>query len=259
MLKKSENFRFNLETRDIHQTAKERLEQIKPLLRLEADRLRKYGAPVDDETRIDMNAFSKIGQYEPAMIQDDLRQVAEKEKLFISQNRPEELLAKNVGELLEVTKTILFNKYWFKKNFIALRTSKFDDYHFGIDELIFDTATFQPLAVIDTSTIHKNIHAKVARGGQIKYGLKWEKKGFRPSLLAHLPVFVVQIKNDEVLRLAREVISGELSPENQAMEKSILTELKNQSETFGQTAPDKIAGDAYREAATTFEAISKIV
>ncbi len=257
MLKEPESFKFNFETRDMHETARQRLEQLKPQLKAESERLRKFGAPVEDDARIDMKAFSQIGRYDPKMIAADLDEIAQKEKLFQSQNQPEELAAKNIGELLEVTKTILFNRYWFKKNFIALRTSKFDDYKSGVDELVFDTYTRKPFAVIDMTTISKDIGVKVRRGGQIKYGLKWEKKNFEPRSLENLPVFVVQIKNEQVLGLAREVLAGELSPESQSMEKSILVELKRQCEDFSATAPNKLSADAYKEAADVFETILK--
>ncbi len=246
--------RASFESREMYETAKERLLKLKPILKSEMERFKKIGAPIDEEGRIDMNAFSKIGQYDPKMIAQDAELVKKKEVMFETQNTPETNLAKNIGELLEVTKTILFNRHWFKGNFIALRTTKFDDYSFGIDELIFDTATYKPLAIIDVTTDprKKDMARKTSKGGRLKYGLAWDKKGFKAKALENLPVFVVQIRNEEVLRLAREIIDKKLSPESEVMEKNILMELKNQCEEYGRVASSQLVRESYREAAEIF-------
>lgn len=248
--------KISFETRDTWETAKARLEKLKPFLKTQAEKLRKMGAPVDDEARIDMSLFSKIGKYDQKMIDADSAQVKQREELHGTEIDPMKTLAKSMGELLEVTKTLLFNQHWFKRNFLALRTSKFDDYVLGIDELLFDTVTFKPLAVIDTTTAVKDVEAKITRGGKIKYGLKWEKKGFVPSALENLPVFVVQIKNEDVLRLARELLEGAKFGEvSQKLEKSVLERLRLQCEEYGTSHPNKISAEAYTDASEVFKLI----
>ena len=258
--KEAEPPRISFEKRDLYNTAEARLNLLKPLLAEEAGRLKKLGAPVDGEARIDISAFSKIGQYDTKIIEKDLGEITDKEQMFKHQNTPGAEMARSIGELLEVTKTILFNRYWFNQNFIALRTSKHDDYHFGIDELVFDRFAREPLsepmAVIDMTTDprRKDMDEKTARGGKVKYGLRWDKKkkAFKAGSLENLPIFVVQIKNEQVLALAREILDKKLSPESQALEKDILTELRDQCDDYGPSSPNKAVAESYKKAAETF-------
>jgi len=162
----------------------------------------------------------------------------------------------SIGELLETVKTITFNKLWFKGRLVALRTSKFDDYFNGIDEVIFDTETYQPLAAVDTTTNIKEksekIIDKIKKGSQIKYGF-YLKEGVKKSSLNDLPTFIISLKPEELLEFSQKIIEH---PNDKKFdldtEKNILESLKTQSKEFEKIAEPKMK-HLYKMAGQIFE------
>ena len=116
---------------------------LKPLLENESEKLRGRGFPVGADGRLLPEEYKGI--YRPEEITNDLRKV----RLLESKYREEE--GKPIGDLLEVAKTLAFNRFWFGGRLIAVRASNYDDYFNGVDEIIFDAETFQSLAAIDTT------------------------------------------------------------------------------------------------------------
>lgn len=262
MNNKPESFGFKhpeAKSPDRIQTPERLLEQLKNKLKQESELIRELGAPVDDEARIDMMAFSKIGKYDLKMVQNDLLKVADIEAGFREKdkNDPDSARKRTIGELFEVTKTILFNEYWFKENFVALRASKYDDYCNHVDEVIFDIKTHKPFAVIDTTTMLKDVKdlaTKIGKFSGIKYGLAWESEDFKTRALNELPVFILHINKEQVEALANQILSEHLSYEGRTLRTTILQDLLNQSNGLSKFFPQKAS--EYKDAGKIFTDIT---
>ncbi len=129
-----------LEKQDIEEQGKEKLAELLPLLEQLAKELQSR-FPVGKDCRIQTQEFEDVFSLEE--IKKDQKRVESLEKKFSE---------KNIGELLEVIKTLTFNQLWFSNDLISLRTSKFDDYCNGVDEVVIDIKTNEVLAAIDETT-----------------------------------------------------------------------------------------------------------
>jgi len=127
------------------------------------------GFLVDEECRLDLEKLKKIkGLYAPKVVESDKKRVAtrkkeieaERERLLASKNFDGVFLQK-IGELTEKLKTISFNKFWFKDRFFGLRTSFYDDYFNGIDEIILDPKTPRVVAAIDITSKKEALRSKI--------------------------------------------------------------------------------------------------
>jgi len=215
----------------------EKLEvELLPELKELSEDLNEKGFPVDEKCRIKSEAFKDI--FGERMILADKRAVEKIEGKFQKEGN------ESMGELLETVKTITFNKLWFDGRLIALRTSKFDDYLNGIDEVIFDTETHQPLAAVDTTTNIKEktgeIIDKIRKGSQVKYGF-YIKDGIKKGSLNDLPTFIISLKPEELLNFVQKIIEH---PNDKKFdldtEKNIIESLKRQSEEFEKIANPKM-------------------
>ncbi len=238
------------EKRDINEAAGEHLEKMKEFLMAEGERLRGEGFPVDEECRIDLAAFD--GSYSKEVLEHDQERISKTESDF------ENSQSEKIAELLEAVKTLVFNKFWFDGRLVAVRTSKFDDYVNGVDQLILDRETFQPLAAVDTTLDWKSklpkIMDKIQKGGVVKYGVGLSKNGVEKINYAGLPVFIISLNGDEVLELARGIEAGELGPEGDRLASVVAEELSRQSQQLSVLAGKKLQ-DSYSAANKIFKAL----
>lgn len=220
-------------------------EILNKLLKEEADGLRKLGIGVDDECRIKISEFKKL--FGEEKIEKDLKKIEEKELKFEKKAQK--------GEMLEMAKTLAFNNKWFNGKLIAIRTSKYDDYFNGVDQLIFDQETKTPLAAVDTTTNWKDkageLQEKIKNGARVKYGLDfkndlWKKKSYRD-----LPFFIISVNEEELLTVLEDIEKGKLGDKSTGVEKRVLKELKLESEEFRESASPKLK-QSYKQAADIF-------
>jgi len=231
-----------------------KLEQLMPLLEDEAEKLRTRGFPLTDDLRIDPLAFK--GTYTVDDIQRDARRVYEREGQFKKGG--------DIGKLLEVVKTLAFNRLWFRGKFVAVRTARYDDIFNNIDEIIFDVETHTPLAVVDTTTDLESklgdpeFLEKLKKGGAIKYGLGLEANGVSKKNYPKLPIFIVSLRADDVRSLADELLKGgPITETSVLLERVIVQELRMQSDKLGMhnnipKFPENIR-QGYIESQTVFD------
>jgi len=243
------------EQKDIYEKAGEYIEKLLPELKEISEELKEKNFPVDEVCRINTEAFKDI--FGERVIMADQKIVEKTERKFLEKEN------KNIGELLETVKTIAFNKLWFKERLISLRTSKFDDYFNGVDEVIFDTETHQPLAAVDTTTnINEKIEKmidKIKKGSQVKYGF-YIKDNIRKGSLNDLPTFIISLKPEELLEFTQKIINhfeGEqLEQFDLKTREHILESLKLQSEKFQEIADYKMK-HSYEIAGQIFDDLLK--
>jgi len=235
MIREPKEFEM-VDRKDFDRDVGEVLEKLLPDLKELSSDLRKRGFVVDETCRVEMDPFKEVfGEKE---ILEDNKRVEKAEESFLYEG------VENIGELLEVVKTLAFNKYWFGKRLISLRTSKYDDYTNGIDEIILDTETQEPLAAVDTTTDvngkAKEIVDKIKEGGEIKYGFQIKIGGtgtggeIKKASLNGIPIFIISLNHEELLSLAQEIIENreDKNYNLRKMEIEILESLRHQSECY---------------------------
>ena len=238
------------EKRDINEVAGEHLEKMKEFLSVEGERLRGEGFPVSEDCRINLREFGNL--YSKETLERDQEKVSEIETHF------ENSQSEKIGELLEAVKTLVFNKFWFDGRLVAIRTSKFDDYVNGVDQLILDRETFQPLAAVDTTLDWKSklpkIINKIQKGSSVKYGVGFSKDGVEKMNYTGLPIFIISLNGDEVLELAHEIEDGELVKEGDHLADVVAEELSRQSQQLSSLVGAKLQ-DSYSAANKIFKAL----
>lgn len=239
--------KYNVENTVLNQREKEELgKEIEELnskldkeIEIEAGMLQKSNFPVDSECRIDMDKFE--GVYSHDIINENKGVVASRENSFKDKVKKENEFVDPVGELLEKSKTLSVNHQWLKGRYLALRTSKFDDYQNGVDELIVNVETNEVIAAVDSTTdfmSKKNKMDKILKeGADVAYGFKL--KDNKPVLgeLAALPVFIISFNKRETIELAKKVTS---QTNSEGEEKKLLDSLVKQAEMFSRSASSKM-------------------
>ncbi len=210
-----------VERRDFIEQGAERLKELSPFLRELSMELKKKGFPVNDQGRLEEGFFN----FPKEEIERDKKRVEQAEESFSKRDN-------SMGELLEVVKTLAFNKSWFSKKFVALRTAQFDDYFNGVDEIIFDVESKEPLAAVDETTDFRQkieqMKRKIVKGSEVKYGVSLED-GINQKSLDYLPTFIISLNYEELIDLSDALLNGERSD---LLEKKVIGSLKNQSREF---------------------------
>jgi len=215
------------ERADVYETAGRYLEQLKPLLNEEARALEARGFLVHGDCRIAADRFEPL--YSKDEITADAKKASEIEVAF-----PKDVPEKSIGDLLEVAKTLAINRLWFGRRLVVVRTSKFDDYVNGVDELVLDTKTREPVALVDdTTNVDAKLHElrdKVRRGTQVKYGLRLDAQGAAQKIsYARLPILVLELHASEVLALAADLTKGKTSEETRKLGRTVAEHLEQES------------------------------
>ncbi len=162
------------------------VEKLRVFIKELSEKLKKEGVPLDEDCRINSDAFNDV--YPETVIKKDKELVRDYElewyKGFSQEEIKKEKL-KRGGEKLEMLKTAVFAK-GLGENFIVARTSLYDDIKNKVDNIILEKETGNIVCALDEvgdtmDTRYKEKAEKVlARnlkegGGRLKYGLKIEK------------------------------------------------------------------------------------
>ncbi len=152
--------------------------------------------PIDENLRIKVEEYKNI--YPEEEIERDKEEV---NKLKSSFNKNQENQIRK-GEVLEILKTYLFNK--FRGNvFICTRTSEYDDYFNHIDNLILNKETGEVICALDeTLDINSErfekkkyyILKRNLKGGvEVKYFLQLKENKAIPSNSEVVPIILIAI------------------------------------------------------------------
>ncbi len=168
------------------------------------EKLRKEGLPIDNDCRINMEAFS--GVYSKKEIEKDQETVVDYKEEWREKSEKETF--KKDGEKLEALKTAIFHKF-LGKEFVIARTSVFDDIKNKIDNIILEKETGNLVCAFDevsdmagaeyekkkTKVLERDVKEK---GGKLKYGLKFEEdENHQMKLIlgeaAQIPIFYLAL------------------------------------------------------------------
>lgn len=178
---KFEELKFEKGSEPEEQDKKEGEQKLERFLGEIGEKLRKEGIPVDNDCRINMEAFSSV--YSGREIERD-RGVMRRHK----REWKEEPMGRNrkeYGEKLEALKVAIFHKF-LGKDFFIVRSSPYDDFQNKIDNVILEKKTGNVVCAFDevgdmSGSTYEAKKAKVfkrdvkEKGGNLKYGLKLEK------------------------------------------------------------------------------------
>ena len=219
--------------------------------------------PVDSSCRVMMESFMEV--YEKDEVQADITFVKRKEREWneMSGGKKE----KSIGERFELLKTAIFNKYLGDK-FIVVRSSLYDDYKNGVDNVMIDIENGNIVCAFDEvgddSLFKKQKETKVVAknleegGASLKYGIGLKDGKLIPTRSENLPIFCLSLSQDDI----KEGIQGMNFRKNEKSEvedkifQICFEELKIQVAELQEKLPVAIAG-ANKEKGTGLERLSK--
>ncbi|MEK7174622.1 MAG: hypothetical protein AAB759_03105 [Patescibacteria group bacterium] len=243
---------LNRETnREEEARSAELLLRLEPLLIKESENLREEGFPVNNNCQIDPEKFRDI--FDARNIERDNRMAA---NYLHGRNEPTKS-GEALPKLLEATTVLAVNSALFDQRLAALRTADLDDYHHGVDYLIIDRESGQVLAAADATIAPEAKAAKlqqnITEGMSVRYGVALGKNGVNRGPLEHLPYFIINIKSEDVVALAEELVdSGDKGPVAKRVETQLLKTLAEQATRFGALSKSELRA-AYAAAAKIFE------
>ncbi|MFH1822266.1 MAG: hypothetical protein ABH830_01040 [Patescibacteria group bacterium] len=196
---------------------------------------------VNDDCSINMGDFTKVHQAEK--IDRDEKYVKEQIKRFAPdpKNKSVQTFYKTTdenkiikawqenkkrsdGSLTEMAITSILYKF-LKDKFVVVRSSKFDDYHNGVDNLIVDKETGEVICAFDAIRIGDSdndkirfrdkimrISDKISEGGiNVDYGLTYTKDNEKNEMkltktaLKNVPIFCFGLFKEELSKLLSEM------------------------------------------------------
>lgn len=195
----------------------EYIEKLSNFLKEMAESLRTEEVPVDDDCRIDMDAFKDIYN-----VEKDKKSIERAESKWLGhkdlskeEKRAEKL--KHTGEQLEMLVTAILGKF-LGKDFIVARSSRYDDIKNQIDNLILEKETGNVICAFDEvgDTRGPRFEEKKEaildkdreQGGFLKYGLKIEEGELKLDLQKNIPIFYLALKEGFIKKGVKEFISS---------------------------------------------------
>jgi len=176
-----------------------------------AERMRQEGLPLENDCRIDMEAFKDI--YSEEIIKKDKKQVGyEKRIARFDSNR-------NIaGEKLEILKTILFNKF-LGDRFAVVRSSYYDDISNGVDNVLIERETGSVVCMFDNilqpnrdkkfygiKKIEKVRNINKKGGAQLKYGIDLRPDGqINLRQINNIPIFALVLDGRYLNKIVEKV------------------------------------------------------
>ena len=221
--------------------------------------LRERGFLVDSSCRLNLEELAKRDIYSPLVVKRDIKRAEKKREIFrqeeknlLKKGKTKEWYLKKIGGIVEKLKTISFNNFWFKGKFFALRTSLYDDYFNGIDQIILDANPKKPkvLAAIDTTSLKGAWQEKAEKiikkiknpeGIKIDYGVlaRKEKNTLKIEYkeLKGIPLLILAFKEneEEILKWFGALENRDKNYLNSLL-KEQLAKLKEQCKIFSQIA-----------------------
>ena len=186
-------------------------------VRNNAAKLRSEGVPltISGDARIDMEMFYRKNAMDETEVYADLAGIGAIEQEWQRQapigSKPENNDDKKLrqGERMEVLKTALFQKY-LGKDFIVVRSSKYDDVKNGVDNVIVDRHNGNLVCAFDEVSVSEEgdpvfeekksrVMIKNAQGGaKLKYGFSIKDQKITLGPINNIPIFYLAMSPDKI-------------------------------------------------------------
>lgn len=191
--------------------------------------------PVDSSCRIMMEPFRQVHGEEE--VKADIDYVKDRERKWQEEDHERE--QESIGEQFELLKTAIFNKY-LGERFIVVRSSFYDDYKNGVDNVMVDIQNGNVVCAFDEvgddSFFKKLKEEKVSAknleegGSSLKYGIKLKDGHPVATRLQNLPIFCLSLSADKIREGIQEMefsVNKKSSAEDKMFE-VFMEELKSQ-------------------------------
>lgn len=203
---------------------REDAEKLQTLIEKISQELEKEGLPITKECRIDIWQFQDV--YPAGDKKGDVRGDAnfvkkhEKELFYkdLSQAEIEEKKLMSHGEQFEKLKTAVLYKF-FRKDFIVIRSSRFDDIENKVDNIIVERETGNMVCAFDAvaddrkarfSSKTAEIQERNAQcgGAQLKYGISIKDQKLVKKSFNGLPIFYLSLSSNVLKKGLKELMSS---------------------------------------------------
>lgn len=208
------------------------------LIRESANQLRVEGVPVKDDARIDMEEFCRKNAMDEAEVYGDLAYIGGMEQEWQQApmgSKPEHNDDKKLkqGERMEILKTVLFQKY-LGRDFIVVRSSKYDDVKNGVDNVIVDRQSGNSVCAFDEVSVNEEgdpvfeekknrIMIKNAQGGaKLKYGFSVKDQKITLGAVNNIPIFYLAMSPDKIEAALQSFDDQDPSEKDRAVFRSFL-------------------------------------
>lgn len=183
------------------------VERLETFLGEVAEKLKEEGVPVDNDCRIDMDAFKDV--YPPESVEGNKRTVEDFENKWYGSSNKSEIKkekSKKKGEQLEMLVTSVFNKF-LGSEFITVRSAPYDDIRNKVDNLILEKETGNIVCAFDdvgdTSGYRfkekeRKILERNRRGASIRYGLNIKDGELSLEPRDNIPVFCLALSEENI-------------------------------------------------------------
>ena len=220
--------------------------------------------PIGNDGRIDMRAFKNF--YSKGALTKDNEYVKKMEKKFddelikdgfsIEKIKERKLMAE--GERFERLKTAILYKA-FKEKFVIARSSRYDDIHNGIDNVIMEKETGNIVCAVDDVATDENskefkekerkvMEKNMAGGGTLKYGITINKQGrICKTELNNIPVFQLTLKDIKKAEGEFDSSKKESSDGEKKLALDFLSSIREQIEFFTEASKGKSHLNAFRK------------
>lgn len=187
------------------------------------------GIPLTSECRVDENEYVDV--YSQQAVKEDLEKVNRTKKILaekadMSLSEWEINRQKSNGNKFEELKTAVYNKNSDGK-LIVVRSSEYDDFVNGVDNIMIDKRTGNVVCAIDEivddegeSKVYKNKERNIAKknkqgGVDIKYGFTYKNGEDKATLdrVRNVPIFSLSLSRRELQQEIRKFEKGDQEKE----------------------------------------------
>jgi hypothetical protein len=207
-------------------------------LKLNKEVNEKFPYFINKEGQIGMNGFSE------EEIEKDRKDVLAKEKLFSGDDGKDKVewsrdKKRNPSNITEIALTILLQKS-LGKDFIVARSSKYDDYLNGVDQVIVYVPTGEVVCGFDEvignvgddggEKKKEKLEKIMTRGGaNIKYGAQLKDGKLVRSEVKNVPAFYVSLSKENLRELLESLKNNSQGDTEQKIFSKLLASLENQA------------------------------
>ncbi|MCS7183895.1 MAG: hypothetical protein NZ866_00925 [Patescibacteria group bacterium] len=188
---------------------KERYRKLQEIKEITFDSLEsKYSElPIERNLRINISEYNHLVDEDE--LKEDISKLEEKKKTF---EKKDDIIT--AGEALEILKTAIFNELC-SGSLICVRTSEYDDFFNGVDNIIIDKesgeiiAALDEVATIESTERYFEKHRKIVKentgsGAYIKYGINLDKENIRVIKVLNLrglPLILISLPENIIWRV----------------------------------------------------------
>lgn len=176
----------------------------------------------------------------------DLQLVEAQERNYVIDSKKKENDPAMLSELLI---TVLLQKL-LPERFVVVRSSKYDDYNNGVDNLILDKESGSVICGIDEviargdfngpSKKELKMRNKMEKGGfQVKYGAKFKDGKIIFESLKNIPAFYLSVDKNDFVKLSSYINGDRDNFAEQELFLKLKHSLLNQVQSYGQLSLNK--------------------